>query len=128
MIERLGHQFFATVRHALWVVVRSGLIAALVALVIAEIAGAILDGGWPQRLFVHVAALALALVVGYGVAMTVAFFEGIRGLVTTASEIEHEIEGGLRTTIDASTHGIGNVVDALEHHPHHHMPSDQLVQ
>jgi hypothetical protein len=127
VIERLGRQFFATVRHAIWIVLRSGLIAALIALVVAEIAGAILDGAWPQRVFVHVAAVALALVAGYGVAMTVAFYEGIRGIVTTASEIEHELEGGLRATVDASTHGIMNVVDSLEHHPHHHMPTDQLV-
>jgi len=126
MIERLGRQFFDAVRHVLGEVLRAGLIAAVVGLALAELAGGIIDGRWPGRPFVHVIAVAFALVLGYAVAMTVAFFEGVRGIVSTATQIEGEIEGVIRGTVDASSARIMDVVDSIEHRPQHRQTQPTL--
>src|SRR5262245_11056037 len=118
MIERLTRQFFSAVKHVIGEVIRAGLIAMAVGLALVEIAGGLIDKGWPSRIFVHIVAVAFGLVLGYGVAMTVAFFEGVKGLFSTAGEIESEIEGVLRGAVDASSQGIMGVVDAVEHRPH----------
>src|SRR5690349_19110193 len=118
MIERLSRQFFSAVRHVLNEVIRAGLIAMAAGLILAEVVGGLVDGRWPTRIFVHIIAVAFGLVLGYAVAMTVAFFEGIKGVVATAGEIENEIAGVLRGAVDASSHSIMGVVDAVEHRPH----------
>jgi hypothetical protein len=123
MIERLGRQFFSTVRHVIGEVVRAGLIAMVAGFVLAEILGGVIDGRWPSRIFVHVIAVAFGLALGYAVAMSVAFFEGIKGVVATAGEIESELEGALRGAVDLGSHGVMGVVDAVEHRPHHQTPA-----
>lgn len=118
-VERLIRQFFDSVRHVIVEVVRAGLIGLVLGLVLVELAGAFIEGRWPFHPFVHVLAVAFGLVLGYALAMTVAFFEGVKGIFNAVGQVENEIEGSIRAAVDGTTHRVGDVIDAVEHHPQH---------
>jgi hypothetical protein len=117
MFEPLLRQFFGAVRHVIGTVIRAGLLGLVGGFLLVEILGAIFDRPWPAHLFVHIVAALFALVLGYAVAMTVAFFEGVRGIVGAVTQVEDEVEGAIRTAVEGTALHVGQVVDAVEHHP-----------
>jgi hypothetical protein len=119
MFEPLLRQFFGAVRHVIGTVIRAGLAGLVIGFAAVELVGALFEGSWPHRVFVHIAAVAFALVLGYAVAMTMAFFEGVRGIFGAVSEVETEIEGTIRNVVGGATQGVQGVVDAVEHRPQH---------
>jgi hypothetical protein len=104
MLEHLGHEFLRAVRRAFGRVLLGGFIGLLVGGLAAEAAGFALDGGWPPRQFVNIAAIAFAVVLGYAVAVTRALIEGVRGLVAAASQVDDVAKAAVDTGL--------NVVDA----------------
>jgi hypothetical protein len=90
MILHLRHQFFQSVRRAIGRILRAGLLATLVGLIVLEVAGFALEGSWPHRTFVHIAAVAFALAFGYAAAITTVLVEGARGMMAAAEFVEEE--------------------------------------
>ncbi|HKV84708.1 MAG TPA: hypothetical protein VJN88_09140 [Ktedonobacterales bacterium] len=88
MFVQMRGNFLDAVRHAIWRVLRAGLLGAFFGGVFVEILGAAVDGGWPGRLFVHFAALVVAALAGYAVGVTAAIFVGVRGMMTAADNLE----------------------------------------
>jgi hypothetical protein len=105
MLNTLGKDLIRFIRHALWEMVRAGLIAMILGIIIGEAAGFFLVKGWPTDLFVHVATAAFALVLGYAASMTAALVELIRGLAAASTHIDDVVK-------DVLTGGV-NVIDAV---------------
>lgn len=118
-VESLIKQFFDSVRHVIGEVVRAGLIGLVVGFALVEVAGVFIEGHWPFHPFVHVLAVAFGLVLGYAMAMTVAFFEGVKSIFSAVGQVENEIESAIRGAVEGSALRVGEVVDAVEHHPQH---------
>jgi hypothetical protein len=75
----------------------------------------IFDGDWPARVFVHLAALALALTVGYAVGVTSAALITIRGLRGATQQFERATRSAMGTGFRTAE----SVVDADETHHQH---------
>lgn len=90
MILHLRQSFLRAVRHAIGSVLRAALIGFLIGGLALEVAGFVLDGNWPHRTFVHIAAAACALMLGYAAAMTAVLVEGARGMLAAAELVEEE--------------------------------------
>jgi hypothetical protein len=105
MFNTLSRDLIRFVRHAIWEMVRAGLIAMILGIIIAEAAGFFLVSGWPTDLFVHVAAAAFAITLGYAASMTAALVELIRGLAAASTHIDDVVK-------DVLTGGV-NVIDAV---------------
>lgn len=88
MIANLRHNFLRSVRRAIGKVLRAALIGIVLGALAGEAAGVALDGGWPPHLFVHVVAIAFAVVLGYALAVTTALVEGVRGMVAAAEAVD----------------------------------------
>ena len=88
MLDHLGRDFLRAIRHALGRVLRGWLIGLLAGVLLAEVAGFFVEGDWPSRPFVHVSAIALAVTLSYAVAVTVAMFEGVRGMMAAATQLD----------------------------------------
>lgn len=105
MFENLGREFFRAIRQAIWRISRGFLIGLVLGALAAEVAGYFIVGGWPPHTFVNIAAIAFAVVMGYGVAVTTALVEGVRGLIRAASQIDDVAKAAANTGL--------NVVDAM---------------
>jgi hypothetical protein len=105
MLNTLSKDLIRFIRHAIWEMVRAGLIAMILGIIIAEVAGFFLVPGWPTGLFVHVATAAFAIVLGYAASMTAALVELIRGLAAASTHIDDVVK-------DVLTGGV-NVIDAV---------------
>ncbi len=116
-VESLIKQFFDSVRHVIGEVLRAGLIGLVVGIALVELAGVFIEGHWPFHPFVHVLAVVFGLVLGYALAMTVAFFEGVKSIFSAVGQVENDIESALRGAVEGSAQRVGEVVDAVEHHP-----------
>ena len=110
MFEHLWQQFFTAARHALGRIVRVWLLGVLIGALAMEGAALALGGGWPPRTFAHVAAVVLALVLGYAFAATTALIEGVRGLAAAAGQIDDVARAGA----DAGINVLDAVVDAVD--------------
>lgn len=101
---------FQAIRRAIWRVVRAGFGGLLIGFLAGEVAGYVLNGGWPPQLFTHVAAGACAVLLGYAAAITVTLKEGVQGIVAATGQIDDvaraSLEGGINV-VDA-------VVDAVD--------------
>ena len=64
MLDNVIKDAFRDARKSFGLIVRAGLIGALVGFLLTECSGFVFDGSWPSRVFVHFAALAFAIVVG----------------------------------------------------------------
>jgi hypothetical protein len=110
MFVQMRGNFLDSVRHAIWRVLRAGLLGAFFGAVFIEILGAAVDGGWPGRLFVHFAALVVAALAGYAVGVTTAIFVGVRGMMTAADSLEdatHQATAGGFRMVD-------DIVDSMD--------------
>jgi hypothetical protein len=76
--------------------------------VLTELFGLIIDGNWPSRIFVHFAALAFGLLLGYAVSLTTATVLTVRGLRGATQQIEHMT----RSAMGPGFHTVDTVVDA----------------
>jgi len=110
MLEHLVRDFLRAIRHAFGRVFLAGMIGLLVGGLAAETAGFALDGGWPPRQFVHVAAIGFALAVGYAAAITRALIEGVRGLVAAAGQVDDVAKAAADTGLNV----VDAVVDAVD--------------
>lgn len=110
MILHLRHQFFQAVRHAIGRILRAGLLATLVGFIALEVAGFALEGNWPHRTFVHIAAVAFALAFGYAAAITTALVEGARGMMAAAEFVEEEA----KVAANAGINILDAAVDAVD--------------
>jgi hypothetical protein len=110
MIEHLGRDFLRAVWRAIGHVLRAALAGVVLGGLAGEIAGYFIDGGWPGRVFIHVAAGTLAVVLGYALAITVALVEGVRGLVATVEQVDDVA----RAAADAGLNVLDAAVDAVD--------------
>lgn len=108
MLDSLFQAGFRDVRKSLGTVIRAGLTGALIGFLMAELSGLVIDGQWPARIFVHVAALAFALVLGYAVSLTTATVVTLRGLRSATQHIEHLT----RSAMGSGSAYVDSVVDA----------------
>ena len=114
MLDNLLQNGFRDVRRSLGIIIRAGLAGALVGFLLTELFGLILDGHWPSRIFVHLAAVALALTVGYAVSITSAALITIRGLRSATQQFER----ATRSAMGNGFRTVESVVDADESHRH----------
>lgn len=110
MLDRLLRDIWRFTRHAFGMMLRGWLIAVILGAVIAEAAGYFIEGGWPQRVFVHVAAAAFALTLGYATGVTLALIELIRGLAVASTRIDDVVKAAATGGINVIDH----VVDAVD--------------
>jgi hypothetical protein len=110
MFEHLGRDFVRAVWRAIGRVLRAALIGVVLGCLVGEAAGFAIDGGWPDRVFTHVAAGTLAIALGYALAVTVALIEGVRGLVATAERVDDVA----RAATDAGLNVLDAAVDAVD--------------
>lgn len=109
VVPNLQDRLWKAVRRAWRSIARAGGIAAVGGIVLGEVLGAFFNGGH-NTFFVHLVSLVLALTLGYGAALTVGIFQGIRGVFTAVADLENEV----RSTLGGE---FGRVVDA-EHRDH----------
>lgn len=105
-----GRNFVTAVRKALGRVLCASMVGLVLGALAAELAGLFLNGGWPPRVFTHLVAGALALVLGYALAVTVAAVEGVRGMVAAVTQLDDVV----KVTADRGLNAVDAVVDALD--------------
>lgn len=110
MFVRMRGNFLGGVRHAIWSVLRAGFLAAFIGAVFTEMTGAALDGGWPGRMFVHLAALVVALLAGYAVGLTAALIAGAKGMVAAVDDLE----AAAHTAASSGFRVMDDIVDAVD--------------
>ncbi|MGO8946229.1 MAG: hypothetical protein ACLQUY_00915 [Ktedonobacterales bacterium] len=114
MLDTLLETSFRDLRRSLGAIIRAGLTGALLGFILTELFGLILDGSWPARIFVHLAAVAFALLLGYAVSLTTAAIITIRGLRSATRQLEHMT----RSAMGTGFHAVDSVVDADTTHQH----------
>ena|SRR5689334_18393763 len=113
MLNTLGGDLIRFIRHAIWDMMRAGLIAMIIGIIIAEAAGFFLVTDWPtshDSLFVHAATAAFAIVLGFAASMTAALVELIRGLAAASTHIDDVVKDVLSGGVNV----IDAVVDAVD--------------
>lgn len=110
MLNTLGGDLVRFIRHAIWEMLRAGLIAMIVGIIIAEIGAFFLVPGWPTSLFPHIATAAFALALGYAASVTAALVELIRGLAAASTHIDDVVKDVLSGGVNV----IDAVVDAVD--------------
>lgn len=110
MFVQMRGNFLGGVRHAIWRVLRAGFLAAFISGVFIEMTGAVLDGGWPGRFFVHVAALVAALLAGYAVGLTAALIAGLKGMVSAVDDLD----SAARRAASSGFRMADDIVDAVD--------------
>lgn len=110
MFVQMRGNFLGGVRHAIWRVLRAGFLAAFIAGAFIEMTGAVLDGGWPGRLFVHVAALVAALLAGYAIGLTAALIAGAKGMVAAVDDLD----AAARQAASSGFRMVDEIVDAVD--------------
>jgi hypothetical protein len=114
MLDTLLQSGFRDLRRSLGTIIQVGLAGALAGFLLTELFGLILDGNWPARIFVHLAALAFALTLGYAAAITSAAIITIRGLRSATQQFERVTRSAMGTGFRT----VESVVDADESHRH----------
>jgi hypothetical protein len=114
MLDNLLQNSFRELRRSLGIIIQAGLVGALAGFLVTELFGLILDGNWPARIFVHLAALALALTLGYAASITSAAIITIRGLRSATQQLEQ----ATRSAMGTGFRTVESVVDADESHRH----------
>ena len=110
MLNTLGGDLIRFIRHAIWDMMRAGLIAMILGIIIAEAAGFFLVKDWPTNLFVHVATAGFAIALGYAASVTAALVELIRGLAAASTHIDDVVKDVLSGGVNV----IDAVVDAVD--------------
>ena len=114
MLDNLLQSGFRDLRRSLGTIIQAGLAGALAGFLLTELFGLILDGNWPARIFVHLAALAVALTLGYAASITSAAIITIRGLRSATQQFERVTRSAMGTGFRT----VESVVDADESHRH----------
>jgi hypothetical protein len=110
MLNTLSRDLFRFIRHAIWDMMRAGLIAMIFGIIIAEAAGFFLVKDWPTGLYVHVATAVFAITLGYAASVTAALVELIRGLAAASTHIDDVVKDVLSGGVNV----IDAVVDAVD--------------
>ncbi len=103
MVTQLQEQLWSAVRRAWISIARAAAAAGLGAFALGELGGILFNGGH-LTVFVHLISLVLGLIAAYGVAVTVAVFQAVRGVFAAVADIETELGAAVR--------GPGHVIDA----------------
>ncbi len=106
MLDNVIKDAFRDARKSFGLIVRAGLIGALVGFLLTECSGFVFDGSWPSRVFVHFAALAFAIVVGYAASLTTGAVIVVGGLRSATKDLERITRsamgmGGHYRTVDS---------------------------
>ena len=113
MLNTLGGDLIRFIRHAIWDMMRAGLIAMIIGIIIAEAAGFFLVKDWPtspSSFYVHVATAGFAITLGYAASVTAALVELIRGLAAASTHIDDVVKDVLSGGVNV----IDAVVDAVD--------------
>jgi hypothetical protein len=113
MLDNLLQNGSRDLRQSLGAIIQAGLAGALAGFLLTELFGLLLDGNWPARIFVHLAALALALTLGYAASITTAAIVTIRGLRSATRGFERATRSAMGSGFRTES-----VVDADESHRH----------
>lgn len=103
MVAQIQEQLWGAVRRAWISIARAAAAAGLGAFALGELGGILLNGGH-LTVFVHLMSLVLGLIAAYGVAVTVAVFQAVRGIFAAIGDVETELGAAMR--------GAGQVIDA----------------
>ncbi|HEX6543896.1 MAG TPA: hypothetical protein VF040_19230 [Ktedonobacterales bacterium] len=109
-LNTLSRDLVRFIRHAIWEMMRAALIAMIIGIIVAEVAGFFLVKGWPNGLFVHIATAAFAITLGYAAGVTAALVELIRGLAAASTRIDDVVKDVLSGGVNV----IDAVVDAVD--------------
>jgi len=113
-IQHFEKGVLGVVGHAIGKVLRNGFLALLIGIVVGEALGIALNptpGLNAPNLFVHVAAIALGIVLAFGVAMTTALVEAIQAALAAV----RRVEGEAKQAADTGLHDVGQAIDSIEH-------------
>lgn len=110
MFVQMRGNFLGGVRHAIWSVLRAGFLAAFIGAAFVEMTGAVIDGGWPGRFFVHLAALVVALLAGYAVGLTAALIAGVKGMAAAVDDLD----SAARQAASSGFRVMDDIVDAVD--------------
>lgn len=107
LAQELSARLWRAVRRSAWRIARIGMLAALAAFVVGEIAGDLFNGGH-FTVFVHLVSLFAAVLAAYGAALTTAIVEAVRGIFGAVTDIETDLRqsfgaGGSWQVVDAET-------------------------
>jgi NhaP-type Na+/H+ or K+/H+ antiporter len=110
MLARLRKALTRYVSTSLEHILRAAIIGILVGIIIGEALGFLLDSGWPEHPYVHIAAVLFGFLFAYAAAVTTALAAVIRGVIEVTASLENVAKL-------AANDGIGvvdAVVDALD--------------
>jgi hypothetical protein len=112
-IQHFEKGVLGVVGHAIGKVLRNGFLALLVGIVVGEALGIALNptpGLNAPNLFVHVTAIALGIVLAFGVAMTTALVEAIQAALAAV----RTVEGEAKQAADTGLRDVDQVIDSIE--------------
>ena len=110
MLARLRKALVKYVSSSLEHILRAAIIGILAGIIIGEALGFLLDAGWPEHPFVHIAAVLFGFLFAYAAAVTTALAAVIRGIIEVTASLENVAKL-------AANDGVGvvdAVVDALD--------------
>jgi len=110
MLARLRKALMQYVSSSLEHIARAAIIGILVGIIIGEVLGFLLDSGWPQHPYVHIAAVLFGFLFAYAAAVTTALAAVIRGVV----EVTTSLEGVAKAAAGDGVGIVDAVVDALD--------------
>ena len=110
MLARLRKALMQYVSSSLEHIARAAIIGVLVGIIIGEVLGFLLDSGWPQHPYVHIAAVLFGFLFAYAAAVTTALAAVIRGVV----EVTTSLEGVAKAAAGDGVGIVDAVVDALD--------------
>ena len=117
-LTHLSRQIVGVVLVSWQRVLRTGLITAILALLLTETSACLLTGSFPPAPATHLVAVALAVALGYGVAVTALFVMLLRGGVSFIRHLEGEAEAGTRAARVFARREVGDLGAGLRRFAH----------
>jgi len=110
MLARLRKALTRYVSSSLEHILRAAIIGILVGIIIGEVLGYLLDAGWPEHPYVHIASVLFGFLFAYAAAVTTALAAVIRGIV----EVTAGLEGVGKLVANDGIGAVDAIVDALD--------------
>lgn len=112
-LTRVSRQIVGVVLVSWQRVLRTGLCIAFMALLLTEIISCVMTGSFPPAPATHLVAVALAVALGYGAAVTTLFVMLLRGGVAFIRHLEGEAEAGTRAASVFARREVGDLAAGL---------------